>query len=337
MGKKQNDISHGARQIHVLGILEKAGKDGLSAREVRQKILNRGIEVSEKTIRRDINELSIDYEITEVSNRPVKYLCSGNRVAAKLSLTQGEIQTLAIALGSLRATSHDIFNESLSRFEANILSAIDDSMAKLYDNTRKEYLFVSSNGKASGGQEVDLSNALLALRRRRAIKAIYSSPYEKNESRTTSERKFEPLRLIVNDGIPYLDVWDLDKKSNRRLRLTRLSNVVLLDQLVDEAHMKKLEKRIELFGAYSTKDIKPMNVKIVGNEVLAHYFGEKIVHSSQQIKLENDKVHISLKIPASSEFTRLLVSLAPYIESIAPKELKESVLSMLNQGLKSIR
>ena len=128
-----------------------------------------------------------------------------------------------------------------------------------------------------------------------------------------------------------------DKKTNRRLRLTRLSNVVVLDQMVDEAHMKKLEKRIELFGAYSTKDTKPMNVKIVGSEVLGHFFGEKIIHSSQQVSLENNKIHVTLKIPASSEFTRLLVSLSPHIESIAPKSLRDSVISMLDQGLKSIK
>lgn len=336
MGKKLHDISHTVRLSHVLGILEKAGKAGLSAKEITQRIFNRGISVSEKTIRRDIDELSRDYEITEVANRPVRYLYNGAKIAAKLGLTQGEIQTLAIAIGSLRATSHDIFSESLSKFEANILSAIDSSMANLYDKTQKEYLFLSSSGKASGGEDKDLDNALFALRRRKAIKAIYSSPYEKNDSSTKTFRKFEPLRLIVNDGIPYLDVWELDKNDKRRLRITRLSKVEILDQSVDEAHMKKLEKRVEFFGAYSTQETKPMNVKITGSEVLAHYFGEKIVHSSQVIKVEDGKSQITLKIPASSEFTRLLVSLSPHIESISPKELKQSVITMLNQGLKSI-
>lgn len=337
MGKKKSDVKNKTRQSHVMNMLKAAGDDGLSARDLTQKLIDRNIDVSEKTVRRDITDLSLDYEIGEIPARPTRFLLKGDRIQAKIELTYSEIQTLAIAIGALRASSHDIFSDYLAKLEVNILDAIAPAMAKLYEKTQKEYLFVSSSGKAIGGLTEDLQTILLALRRRRPIKVKYASPYEDGKSKKPSFRKFEPLRLVVNNGIPYLDAWDLDKKAIRRLRLTRLSDVSVLDQTIDEAHMKKLQTKEELFGAYSSSDVKPIAVKITGSEVLASYFGEQIIHPSQHVSTEGVHTCVSWKIPASHEFTRLLASLSPHINKISPKSLKDLVVATLEQGLKSIK
>lgn len=329
MPKKLSDISNRTRQQHLLALLEAAPKEGLSVLDISKRLKSRGIEVTSKTIRRDINDLSRDYAVSETNTRPLRFALVSKKSVAQLELTLSELQTLAIALSSLNANAHGVFHDSLSSIENTLLKSLNKERVKFYETTKSQYLFLNSSGSAIGGENKDIEEVLLALRRRRCFRALYQSPYK-----SSKVENYEPLRLIMNAGIPYLDVWDLSADAPRRLRLTRISNVKILDASINEAHMKKLLSPDDLFGAFS--DGKSVKVTLEGDQVLAQYFSEKKIHPSQKLEFKNKKAVVSLKIPLSHEFVRTLASLAPHIKSVAPKQLQQSVVTFLKEGLQSL-
>ncbi len=334
MPKKLSEISNRLRQEHILAIVQQAAKDGISVPQIHQKLLARKIEVTQKTIRRDLDDLSFDYEITHTNSRPARFIFQGVKSIATMELNRTEVQTLAIAIAALATSSHEVFHESLSRLEKTILNSIDVNQVLFYEQARSQYVFLNSSGRPKGGNLRELETILYALRRKRIFKARYESPYKKGSERA---RSFEPLRLVINAGIPYLDAWDTAKNAIRRLRLTRLSAVKLTDATVNDQHRKELPSSDELFGAYHNQNENPLQVALTGDEVIGHYFNEKTLHSSQQVKKEGRNFVVTFKIAPSSEFTRLLASLAPHLSAIKPASLRNEVLQILDKGLQKLK
>lgn len=331
MAKKLSDISARARRDQLISILTTATSP-IAISTIVSKLAARGIDVTSKTIGRDIDELSLDYDISEYGQKPRKFKINSKKTVAVLELNRTELQALAISLSSLEASSHDIFKEPLVRLEAAILKNLSSERVKEYERTKSEYVFTSSSGRPTGGEKSDLESLLYVLRQRRQFKAYYISPYKKEAKRL---RVFSPLRLVMNSGVPYLDAFDMESKALRRLRLSRFLNVKPLPDSVDEKLMKKLKPVEESFGAYSSSEA--INVKLQGDEVLVNFFEEKCIHSSQQLERLKNTGCVSLRVPLSSELTRLVASLAPHITEISPKKLKDEVRILLSQGLRSVK
>lgn len=332
MPKKLSDISNRTRQEHILKMLEQT-QEGLTVAELTERLRSRRIEVNAKTVRRDITELSRDYMIEEHSGRPARFYCSGSKDIATIPMTLSEIQTLAVALCSLSATSHKIFNDSIAKIEARFLNAINSDLVALYEKTKSQYVFLASSGQASGGNKNDLEDVLTAVRRRRLIKAINDSPHSESKGKL---RTFAPLRLVLNAGIPYLDAWDIEKNEHRRLRLTRLKQVKIQNESVDEKLMAELPPAQELFGGYSKKQ-EITKIRIVGDGVFGRYFEEQSIHSSQELKQEKEIYTVEWKIPLSDEFIRIIASLSPHIQHVRPKEVQQKVCDLLSNGLKNLK
>ena len=331
MAKKLSDVSARARREQLISILTSATSP-IAISAIVGKLAVRGIDVTPKTIGRDINELSYDYEIAEEGQKPRKFKLNSKKTIATLELNRTELQALAISLSSLAVNSHDIFREPIVRLEAAILSNLSIEHVKEYERTKSEYVFTSSSGRPIGGERDDLEKLLYVLRQRRQFKAQYTSPYKKVSKRM---RIFSPLRLVMNSGVPYLDAFDMEAKEIRRLRLSRFSNVKPLPDSVDEKLVKKLKPVEESFGAYSSSEA--VNVQLIGDEVFANFFEEKCIHSSQQVQRLKDSCRVTFKVPLSSELTRLIASLAPHISEISPQNLKTEVKNLLEEGLLSIK
>lgn len=64
MSEKGKDISVSQRQIYILSLLSENLK-GYQAEEIRERLLRWDIDVTRRTILRDIDELSLNYGIGE--------------------------------------------------------------------------------------------------------------------------------------------------------------------------------------------------------------------------------------------------------------------------------
>ena len=107
MDKKSvvKDVSVSQRQIYILSLLSENPR-GYQVDEIRQRLLGWNIEVSRRTILRDIDELSLNYGIMEEERDGKTYFWADKYTLKNVDLTMEDLASLAFAKKVLEDYSH---------------------------------------------------------------------------------------------------------------------------------------------------------------------------------------------------------------------------------------
>ena len=93
---KNKDISMSQRQIYILSLLSENPR-GYQADEIRSRLLDWDINVSRRTILRDIDELSLNYGIAEDERDGRTYYSADKYTLKNVDLTIEDLASLAFA------------------------------------------------------------------------------------------------------------------------------------------------------------------------------------------------------------------------------------------------
>ena len=126
------NITKQSRHEIIFQILKSRDKDSaLSAKEIHQRILNEGIEINLRTIRRDLESLSASHGLSSDEGRPEKYFPFKDfNFKYDLQLNENTLQVLMIALNNLKQTSHEYFENLATQAETTILNSLDTTLAQ---------------------------------------------------------------------------------------------------------------------------------------------------------------------------------------------------------------
>ncbi len=93
----------------------------------------------------------------------------------------------------------------------------------------------------------------------------------------------------------------------------------------------------EAIGGWGGINNPPIEIEFTCTKVMATYFKEKKIHSTQEIKCINkDLYNISIVCAHSSELTRLLSSFGGNLLSVTPKNLWDDIQNIWSSGLKIV-
>jgi predicted DNA-binding transcriptional regulator YafY len=286
----------------------------LTARE-----LARRLEVSERTILRDMDALSASGVPVTAERGPAGGWGLLDDYQTKLTgLSPAEIQALFLSRPARLMADLGLKQPSeaaLIKLEASL----PERARELAEFARRRILVDSSGWRDPAESVACLPLLLDALWRNRQVRFVYSRVFGE-----AGERTADPLGLVAKGSVWYL-VAHVDD-GLRTYRVSRISNAGVLDapcrrpgdfDLAAYWENAASEFREKLPRYYATYLVEP------GVMRWARYRGWRLEEESQ----EGHRVRIRLRFDAEAEAVQFALSFAGDVEVVEPRDLRAKVLS----------
>jgi len=297
---------------------------------------SQGYNGTDRTVRRDIEELSADMGLTSTEDKPERYYISKEyNFVHNLELNEESLQTVLIALNSLKKTSHEYFEESATQAENAIYAALAPDIEASLRQTKERYFFdFSMAGKPIKDNNKDFQKIMQAIRTNTIITCKNNSPYKENNN---SKKTICPHRFILAAGIPYLLAKDLNDNKIKTYRMCRIVDVELLKEKFEPQQLKDSDIP-NFIGGWGATEENATKIEFHCKEKMGTYFKEKMIHHSQKVvKTSSGEYKVNLECAMSSEITRLLASFGPELISVSPRQLYDDIIDIFEGGLESIK
>ena len=324
------------RQNRIKRLLSNKTEDSArSITDILNDLKGEGYVVDRRTIARDIDAISRpDFMLSETETNPVKYFFNGDLPQAyELVFDENQLQTIVLALQSLKQMSPDVIKTLCTEVEETLVNRLPHEL-------KDEFKHLQSISNASPtvlgeGGDIDpgvLQTVLLCLRKGKVFECTYTSPDESRPSKGI--RSFAPLKLHFV-GTPYLYVYDTEDNVIKMLRISRIHNVTMSDKDVKKSRAREINLQ-HVFGGYGKGTEKIIDYEITCTKPMANKFSEQRIHPSQKIEvLKGGLFKITFSVNDSLEVVRMLAQYGEWIRGIRPESAYEKVKAIWEQGLKA--
>jgi len=335
MPKHNLDQGKVQRQNQIKRMLSLTSEESaLSITEIADRLNSEGYGINRKTVERDIEEISANHPLSETASNPRRFFFDGEfKLNFELVFDENQLQTIILALESLKQMSPKVLKGLCSNVETTLVSKLPRALAKEFEHLKS----ISNASPTILGEGVDIdpevfNTVLSCLRKGKVFECQYHSP---DESRFSDrKRSFAPLKLHFV-GAPYLYVYDCENGEIKLLRISRIHHAVKTDLNVDKKRAKEI-KLDHVFGAYGRGDEKIVNYAIKCTKPMAMKFKEQRIHPSQKIEVLKDGLfEITFSVHDSDEVVRLLSQYGEFIKEIRPEGEYERVREIWKKGLKA--
>ncbi len=314
----------------------------LAERPRSQKELTSRFSVNRKTIKRDIDVLSLHYPIEEeIQGREVQYGFSDGYKFKPPPLTPSELAPLLLAQESIAATGLTAFGSPFAEFInsmlAKVRSSLPQSLRERLDALASVFGTAAAPAKdfAPHAETIErLTNAAVARHR---LSVRY---YSLNEDRVT-DRDVDPYSVYFDPDGATLKLIAYD---HRRKEISPLA--------ID--HIRSLRETGDSFERPAGFDLReflaencfngihgePILVRLRAHGVTARIFAERTFHRSQrQIERkphtadDDETTTIEMRVARGRGLVRFILSWSPDIEVLAPDEVIKQVADAHRRSL----
>ncbi|MGL4786278.1 MAG: helix-turn-helix transcriptional regulator, partial [Cetobacterium sp.] len=255
------------RVFEILYIL--LNREKISSKELAEKF-----EVSVRTIYRDIEIISgagIPIFMTQGRNGGISLL--QNFTLNKQVLTENEKKDMLIAI------------QSLNSFNKESAKSIFSKLSSLFGENQRDYIKIDYSGwENTIEKQFELSKEAILLNKRLSFNYI-STKGEK------TYREVEPYVLWFKSKAWYLKCFCLEKNEIRLFRLSRITNIRILDENIN---LTKLDEAVLI----EKKQVQPEKIKIKLKIDSSQEYRVKDDFLEQDISYDNEKnLIVALNVP----------------------------------------
>jgi predicted DNA-binding transcriptional regulator YafY len=335
MPKKLGEQSKQVRQQNIYNMLKLRNSEehALKISEIHEHLQSKGILTTQKTIRRDLEDMIISHKLVTTHSSPIKYYSSDYKPDFQLTFSEWDITTMLLALSGLKEMSDPFLKNLCMKTETILLSKFPKDSARDFENFKQLTTVTPAFQTESAFESADTYLAVIeALKSGRVIQCQNHSPW-KPKAEHESLRVFSPLKLHIVGSEQYLMAMDHQNQQIKRLKICRLRQVKLLDQKVDPELVHQLEKHQNTIGAFGGPNNTILKYRIHCDEIMATLFRERRIHSSQSIAEEQGQFVITFETYDSDEIARCLAGWAPHISRVEPPKLADDLERIWQAGL----
>ncbi|TGE38441.1 YafY family transcriptional regulator [Desulfosporosinus fructosivorans] len=286
----------------------------LNKKTLTAKELSERLEVSVRTIYRDIETLScagIPVYMRKGKGGGISLL--ENFVLNKTVLSDTEQNEILTALQTLNVINYPNVDLVISKLGA------------LFN--KSNYNWIDVDFSHWGSKDQGSFNLLkTAIVKTRVISFDYFSSYGEKTIRT-----IEPLQLLFKDKAWYLKSFCLSKQAHRTFKLTRMKNVVISEIVF------KRKLPLELVNE-TTREIKynESNLKLRLNPCVAYRVYDEF-DENEIVKNADGSFEVSVTYPENEWVYGYILSFGSFAEVIEPKHIKDIVIERLEETLKQYK
>ncbi|GAB6164101.1 transcriptional regulator [Thermostilla marina] len=312
------DQSQLVRQWRLLRILG-ARRLGVSVKELAEEL-----EVSEKTIRRDldiIREVGFPVaEETEAHGRKRFKIASAQGV--EISLNYEEALSLFVGRRLLETLAGTPFAEPARAAFQKIRSILSENAIRYVDNLADKFCETSVGLSDYRGKYEIVDALLLAIDEKKTVHITYQSLHA-TEPVTYDIR---PYGLVRHRGSLYLVGHSNEHRDIRHWKVDRIYDIEVTRipfTIPDSFNLKEhLEKQ---FGIYSGSDVEDVCVRF--SPTVARYVMEKKWHPSQKLtQQKSGHVIAEFRLSGLPEFKSWILSFGRHAEVLRPASLREELI-----------
>lgn len=308
------------RQLYILQLLAKS-RTGFTSDEIRSKLMRMGIEVSKKTVDRDIDSLSIGFGIYEETRNGKTYYIADKIKINDIAFDFSELLSLYFIRELLRAYKGIDVGRTANELIEKIISSVP-SINKEYLHGLEDMVKVSLPDVI---EEKELDHEVLekiedGIINHRSIDIKYYS-FNKNE---VTERRVDPYLVDIDEGCYHLIGFCHMRESIRDFRISRIKDI----SLTCESFMKPegfYEKFKQLkFDKLSGSRMTTIKVRFKG--YAARYVKEYEKRKADKIVQNEDGTITFIREAALTEdLSRWVLGYGDEAEVLEPAELKEMI------------
>lgn len=282
----------------------------LDKKNITAKELADHFEVSQRTIYRDIENLSeagVPIYMTKGKGGGISLLA--DFILNKAILTQEERKEILAAMQGLNAVNKDEFNGALSKLNSFLGGNNENWIEVDFSNWDKNN---------------DLGEKFTVIKNSIINKNLISFEYF-NANGELLERIVEPLKLVFKGQGWYLYAYCRKKEDNRFFKLTRIKSV----NVISERFARVVPNKI-----FTEKDIgyskELVHVKVRINKKLAFRVFDEFKNYSLD---DNGDYIVNLDFPVGDWMFGYLMSFGENIEVLEPLHIREEIKSKLINSL----
>lgn len=292
------------RVFEILYIL--LNREKISSKELAEKF-----EVSVRTIYRDIEVISgagIPICMTQGRNGGISLL--ENFTLDKQVLTESEKNDMLIAI------------QSLNSFNKESVKSIFSKLSSLFGENQRDYIKIDYSGwENTIEKQFELSKEAILLNKRLSFNYI-STKGEK------TYREVEPYVLWFKSKAWYLKCFCLEKNEIRLFRLSRITNIRILNENINLA---KLDESILI---EEKKQVQYEKIKIKLKIDSSQEYRVKDDFLEQDISYDNDKnLIVTLNFPENEWLYGYILSYGSFATVIEPEYIVENIKKRLQKNL----
>lgn len=308
MGEKGKDISMSQRQIYILSLLSENTR-GYQAEEIRSRLLEWDIDVSRRTILRDIDELSLNYGILEEDRNGKTYFYADKYTLKNVDLTMMDLASLAFAKEMLKEYVH----LEMGRHAVAFIDKIVENSASL-NKLQFDKLCGSFRQTHNGGNRdlVDWKTEHLiqnAIDNHNKLEIEYYS-FSSDES---TKRTIHPYRMVIIDSYLCVEAFCELRNEVRRFRVSRIRHIDVMDELFEEDIPVEAE---QTFLKLAGKDREELELIFTGDSI--RYVKEYESERAKKLSEEKDGLHFYQSIAITPDVLRWIRGFGPEVKVVSP-------------------
>lgn len=315
--EKTNDVNKVDRQIYILSLLSE-NPNGYQAEDIQNRLKGWDIDVSKRTITRDIDELSLNYGICEEERNGKTYYYANKYTLRNVDLTIEDLASLAFAKEMLKGYAHYSMGSHVIALIEKMVETSTTFHKKQFDTLCGQFAQVGMNvafmDKVDSRVERTLQNAIENHNKTEIAYYSFSSD-------ETTNRILHPYRLLVLDGYLCVEGYCELRKEVRRFRLSRIHSIAILDEKYKETITE--EKR-ESLSKLSGKKEEELELVFTGDMI--RYVKEYEAPKALLLEEKEDGLHFYQKSVIAGDVIRWIRGFGPEVEVKKPEWLHKQLL-----------
>lgn len=280
----------------------------ITARELSEKL-----EVSIRTIYRDIDTLSLNgIPIYTTKGKGGGIGILDSFILNKSLLSESDQNEILIGLQSLKVTKH---------LEADSLSSKLSSLFKK-NNFNLIEVDLSSWGSSDNGERFNLlKEAILGCK---VVGFGYYSSYG-----VKTNRRVEPLKLCFKDKSWYLHGYCTLKNDYRLFKISRMAKI----SITDETFTVRSDEDFSVVDLEESQ-CEMVNLKLLFSSQVAYRVYDEFPHESI-VKNEDGSLSVIASYPKGAWIYGFILSFGSFVKVIEPKHIRETIKNELLKTMKN--
>ena len=324
--ESKSAIDRGLLLLNLLDSVQRTRK------QIHQMVVDRGYDVSEKSIERDLNRL------VELFPRHVSYIKKfppyGYRLreASKMSLMKPEEAISVLTAYQYLDPLLPKVAEGLNLYIKEAEQVISHNFASNYDNWKNK-ISIKNEGFQLQHKKIDknvLSNLHEALLTGLSISATYCP---RKTGRNTKYEKLFPIGLVHSGRLLYL-IGSHDEKANKRFfwPLNRFKKIELIEDK-NPLSQEKVRDHEEIIGfSFSEQN---MRVVLKFEKNAGYILKETPTSKKMRLDEHDDSIVIEDLLPNSLELENWIIGFGEKVEVLEPAELRNKIKQRIKLAAKN--
>ncbi|MEZ6128327.1 MAG: WYL domain-containing transcriptional regulator [Planctomycetaceae bacterium] len=315
------------RQWKILQALE-ASRRGCTVAELLDEH-----EVSDKTIRRDLDSLQAVFPITTSTGDKGLKRWTMQPLSELLGFCLTDLISIHMGRQFLEPLAGTPFWEGFHKVLIKVRGAVGDAGLH-YVEKLSHAVAATTVGVSDYSTRGELIDRLMTAIEDHRIALIV---YQSMQSTEPVEQEVYPLGMVHHRGSLYLIAWSSTRKEIRTYKIDRLDDVQIQNLRAEVPEKFSLEDWLaSSFGVYRSGSQVPQTIRIRFTRDVARYVQESRWHASQQLTLQKDgSLTAEFQLTDTTEIKRWIMSFGPNAQVLEPAKLVEEIAADLTQMQKA--